>query len=84
MFARQQMAIEIAPRIVVDGEIRFGRPVIKGTRVDVATIIGHLAAGDSIEAVMESYRIERADVQAALAYAARILSNEEVRPRDPD
>ena len=56
------MAIEIAPRIIIDEKIRFGKPVIKGTRVDVQTVVGHLAAGSSIEEVMEAYGIERDDV----------------------
>lgn len=78
------MATEIAPRIVVDKDIRFGKPVIKGTRVDVATIIGHLAAGDAIEDIAEDYRISVDDIRAALAYAAKVLSNEEVRPSNAD
>ena len=78
------MAIEIAPRIIVDSRVRSGKPVIKGTRVDVATVIGHLAAGDSFEDVMDNYPIEREDILAALAYAAGIVASEEVRPVDLD
>jgi uncharacterized protein (DUF433 family) len=78
------MVTEIAPRIVVDENIRFGKPVIKGTRVDVATVIGHLAAGDTIEDVMSDYGIEREDVLAALAYASSVLAHEEVRPHERD
>jgi uncharacterized protein (DUF433 family) len=74
------MAVEIAPRIMIDEKIRFGRPVIKGTRVDVATIVGHLAAGDTFEDVMANYGIEREDILAALAYAAKVVGGEEVRP----
>ena len=36
---------EIAPRIAVDENIRFGRPVIQGTRVPVDLILAKLAAG---------------------------------------
>ena len=28
------MAIEIAPRITIDENVRFGKPVIAGTRMD--------------------------------------------------
>lgn len=76
------MAMEIAPRIVVDKAIRFGKPVIKGTRVDVQTVIGNLAAGMSMEEVMEEYGLVREDVLAALSYAAHVLSLEEVRVQD--
>jgi uncharacterized protein (DUF433 family) len=41
----QPMSMEIAPRIVVDQAVRFGRPVIRGTRVPVATVIAKLAGG---------------------------------------
>ena len=74
------MVVEIAPRIVVDEAVRFGKPVIKGTRIDVATIVGHLSAGDSVEDVMREYKLAREDVLAALAYAASVLSGEEIRP----
>ena len=78
------MAIEIAPRIIIDKAIRFGKPVIKGTRVDVQTVVGHLAAGSSVEEVMEAYGIERDDVLAALAYAASVVGDEEIRPATSD
>ncbi|HUF52848.1 MAG TPA: DUF433 domain-containing protein [Dehalococcoidia bacterium] len=68
------MVTEIAPRIVVDEKIRFGKPVIKGTRVDVATIVGHLAAGDTVEDVMRDYALEREDVLAALSYASLVVA----------
>jgi uncharacterized protein (DUF433 family) len=70
---------EIAPRIVVDASVRHGRPVIQGTRVPVATVISHLAAGWGIERVADEFAIGREDVLAALQYAARILEQEEVR-----
>jgi len=37
--------VEIAPRINVHEEIRFGKPVISGTRIPVDLIIGKLAGG---------------------------------------
>jgi len=71
--------MEIAPRIIVDENIRFGKPVIKGTRVPVALILGKLAGGMTYEAVMEEYEITREDILAALDYAARMLSEEEIK-----
>jgi len=73
---------EIAPRITVDQAVRFGKPVIKGTRVDVATILGHLAAGDSVDDIMAAYNLAREDVLAAIDYAAQIVSGEDVRAID--
>ena len=37
--------MEIAPRINVDEKVRFGKPVITGTRVPVDLILGKLAGG---------------------------------------
>ena len=70
---------EIAPRIVVDESIRFGRPVIRGTRVPVDVVVGKLAAGMTIEEVGAEYGLTREDVLAALAYAARAVAEEQVR-----
>ena len=57
---------EIAPKIVIDPKIRFGKPVIKGTRVPVDLIIGKIAGGMTIEAVAKEYDLKRKDILAAL------------------
>lgn len=69
--------IEIAPRITVDETVRFGKPVMKGTRVPVSVVVGHLAAGDAMDAVMEEFGLIREDILAALAYAAQLLDEDE-------
>ncbi|HSK81279.1 MAG TPA: DUF433 domain-containing protein [Thermoanaerobaculia bacterium] len=69
---------EIAPRIVVDEKVAFGKPVIRGTRVPVSLIVGKLAGGMSAGEVAEEYEIEQEDVRAALSYAARLLDDEQV------
>jgi uncharacterized protein (DUF433 family) len=73
------MRVELAPRIIVDSEIRFGKPVIEGTRVPVEIVVGKLGGGMTIEEVMDEYVLTREDVLAALSYAASVLSNEEIR-----
>lgn len=70
---------EIAPGIVVDPRIRFGKPVIKGTRVPVELVIGKLAGGMTQEEVMKEYDLTNQDILAALSYAARVLAEEEIR-----
>lgn len=60
------MAREIAPRIVVDSSIRFGRPVIQGTRVPVDLIVAKLAGGMAAADVAIEYELSLEDVQAAL------------------
>lgn len=73
------MAVEIAPRIVVDPNIRFGKPVIRGTRVPVELVIVKLSGGMTAEEVAKEYEITQEDILAALTYAARILALEEVQ-----
>ncbi len=59
------MSMEIAPRIVVDQAVRFGRPVIRGTRVPVATVVARLAGGMSVDEIVAEYDVSVEDVQAA-------------------
>jgi len=71
--------MEIAPRISVDEKVRFGKPVITGTRVPVDLILGKLAAGMTYEEVMVEYEITRENILATLDYAAKTLASEEIR-----
>ena len=71
--------MEVSPGIVVDEKIRFGKPVIKGTRIPVDLILGKLASGMTYEEVMKEYEISREDIMAVLNYASKILSSEEVK-----
>ena len=71
--------MEIAHRITVDEKVRFGKPVIKGTRVPIDLIIGKLAGGMTYEEVISEYDLTREDILAALDYAAKNLSCEEIR-----
>ncbi len=71
--------MEIAPRISVNKRVRFGKPVITGTRIPVDLILGKLAGGMTYDEVIAEYEITREDILAVLNYAAKILSSEEVR-----
>ena len=71
--------MEIAPRISVNEKIRFGKPVISGTRVPVDLILGKLAGGMTYEEVMAEFEITREDILAVLDYAAKTISCEEIR-----
>jgi len=71
--------MEIAPRISIDEKVRFGKPVITGTRVPVDLVLGKLAGGMIYEEVIAEYKITREDILAVLDYAAKTLSSEEIR-----
>jgi uncharacterized protein (DUF433 family) len=73
------ISMEIAPRISVQDKIRFGKPVIAGTRVPVELVLGKLAGGMAYEEVMAEYGITREDILAALDYAAKTLAREEIK-----
>jgi uncharacterized protein (DUF433 family) len=58
-------------RITHNPLVMGGRPCIRGMRVTVGTVLGLLAAGHSVEAVLAAYPyLVREDIQAALAFAA--------------
>lgn len=73
------MAIEIAPHIIVDPQIRFGKPVIKGTPVPIHVLVAKVAGGMLQEQVADEYGVTLEDVKAALAYAAKVLEQPEIR-----
>ncbi len=55
----------------MDPNIRFGKPVIRGTRISVGDVLGHLAAGMSeTEFLAEFPRVTHEDVLACLGFAA--------------
>jgi uncharacterized protein (DUF433 family) len=73
--AEQTPDMEIYPGISMNPGVRFGKPCIAGTRVDVATVVGAIGAGDSIEAVQEAYALTREQVLAAVRYAAHVAAH---------
>lgn len=62
--------------ITVDPDICNGRPVVRGTRISVQTVLEFQAAGDSVEDVLEEYpTLKRQDVQACLDFASKVIAN---------
>lgn len=60
-------------RITIEPDICHGKPVIRGTRVLVSTILGAMAGGDSMDTVLEDYpSLTQADVFAALEFAREL------------
>lgn len=65
-------------RIEINPQICHGKPVIRGTRVLVSTILGALGAGDSNETILQDYpNIKLEDIRAALAFAGELSRFEE-------
>ncbi|HLQ29685.1 MAG TPA: DUF433 domain-containing protein [Ktedonobacteraceae bacterium] len=69
-------AVELYPGVISDPNILGGKPVIKGTRVPVALVLGKLAGGMSIDEVMYEYYLNLEGIRATLGYAAQRLTEE--------
>lgn len=63
-------------RITIDPAICNGKPIFKGKRIAVQTILEFLAAGDSQEEILKAYpSLEPEDIQAALDFASKMMNN---------
>ena len=70
------------PRIEIDPDIMGGKPVIRGTRIPVETVLRKLGAGMTADAIITDHpRLMRDDILAAQAFAADYLADEEARLR---
>ena len=64
-----------------DPSIMMGKPVIAGTRITVELILEKLAAGETVEQILEAHpRLTREAIQAALAFALEALRADVVYP----
>jgi uncharacterized protein (DUF433 family) len=72
---------ELLQRITVNPKIFGGKPLIRGRRLAVEHVLGMLAAGDTVETVLEGYPwLEAQDIQACLIYAHRHVGHERIEP----
>ncbi len=67
---------DLLSRITIDPEIAHGKPVIRGLRYPVQTILELLSAGMSFEDILADYPdLEREDLLAALAFSSDLLQS---------
>ena len=70
--------------IVSDPHVMMGKPVITGTRITVESIIEKLAAGETIEQILDAHlRLTEDGIRAALAFAASALRADVTYPLEP-
>ena len=66
-------------RIEIDPRVCNGKPVIRGTRIPVSTILEQIAEGESWDTLLKDYsELAKEDIQAALLYAKSTLDNSEI------
>lgn len=69
--------------IVSDPTVMMGKPVIAGTRITVEVVLEKLAAGETVDQILDAHpRLTREGIQAALAFAAEALRADVVYPLD--
>jgi len=63
-------------RITIDPEVCFGKPVIRGLRMPVASILDYLSSGMTVpDLLIEFPFLEADDIKEALAFSASILQD---------
>jgi len=73
------MKARLLNRIETNPHIMFGKPVIKGSRLTIEIILEKLAYGETEAQILEEYPfLKKEDIKAALLFAAKTLSLEEV------
>jgi uncharacterized protein (DUF433 family) len=67
--------------VVSNPSIMMGKPVIAGTRITVELVLEKLAAGETVEQILDAHpRLTREGIQAALAFAAQVLRADVIYP----
>ena len=66
-------------RITIDPDVCNGKPVIRGKRIAVQTILEFLSSGDTRAEILEEYpSLEIEDINACLAYASEVMNRKYV------
>lgn len=65
--------------ITADPAVMMGKPVLKGTRITVEFVLEKMAAGKSVEEIINAHpKLTREMVLAAVEYAVRVLKSDVV------
>lgn len=71
-------------RITIDPAICHGKPCVRGLRYPVETLLELLSSGMTIDEILADYEdLEREDLLAALAFAARLARTRRLQPVTP-
>jgi len=66
-------------QIEINPSVMFGKPVVRGTRITVESILRKLAGGMTVEEILADHpRLTADDVYAAAEFAADYMAGEEI------
>jgi uncharacterized protein (DUF433 family) len=73
------MQTRLSNRVRLDPSVCHGKPVVSGTRVLVANVVGAIAAGQSHAEILQDYpSLTEADIRACLEFAGELTAMETV------
>lgn len=71
-------------RITIDPAICHGKPCVRGLRYPVETLLELLSSDMTIDEILADYEdLEREDLLAVLAFAARLARTRRLQPATP-
>jgi uncharacterized protein (DUF433 family) len=73
--------MDISQHIEINPKIMMGKPVVKGTRITVESLLEKLSSGETEDEILVSHpHITKENIKAALAFAAQSLKGENIYP----
>jgi uncharacterized protein (DUF433 family) len=61
-------------RITIDPDVCNGKPVVRGMRITVESILDYLSVGESPEEILRQHpMLQPEDISACLAFASRLM-----------
>lgn len=71
-------------RITIDPSVCHGKPCVRGLRYPVEMLLELLSSGMTLDEILTDYEdLEREDLLAVLAYAARLVQMRRLYPVGP-
>lgn len=72
---------DLLERITIDPQICHGKPVVRGLRYPVETLLELMSSGMTMDEMLADYEdLEREDLLAVLSYATRLSQVKHIEP----
>jgi uncharacterized protein (DUF433 family) len=72
---------DLLERITIDPQICHGKPIVRGLRYPVESLLELMSAGMTTDEILADYEdLERDDLLAVLSYAARLSQIKRTQP----